>query len=508
MCKPRKPTKANLNKWHEDKDDFRVLCQYCIQDVEAEHSLSSSLYDLSDKELEIWQLDQKINDMGVYIDVDGAKNLIGKVEESEKELLKEITLITNGKVSSPRQVAVSIDWLSTYKVEVENLQKETVKDLLKQDIPDNVKRFLQIRQSLGKSSVSKLKAMVNMADADNRIRGAFLFSGAHTKRWTGRGFQPHNFPRDTYSHEDIESILTYDNETIELLYASVFHTASKCLRGMITVEKGNIFYCADFSAIEARVLAWLANEVKTLNAFREGKPIYKLAASDIFGVPIDKVSSYQRLVGKVSVLALGYQGYIGAFQSMAPTYGVHVEDERAAEIAMAWRKNNPNIVAFWKGIESAAKMAVKTGRPHKYGMIKFGMRDKFLHMRLPSGNILSYYDPEIDTVTTKYGQVKEVISYMGVNPKTKKWERQLTYGGKLTENAVQGSARCLLAWAMLRADKAGYTISMHVHDEILSEVPKGFGSLEDFINIMSEVPDWAKGCPLGAEGWEGIRYRK
>lgn len=500
LCKPNRK-----GEWNEDPADFAALARYCVADVQAEHELDKALYDLPPTEQKVWQLDQEINDRGVLVDVAGCKNLIGKVAEKETELMLECQALTGG--IGPRQVAAMGSWLKGQGVELDTLDKAAVlKGLGYATGP--AKRVLEIRQLLGKSSVSKLEAMLAMACQDGRVRGTTLYHGASTGRWSGKGIQPQNLPRDSMLPPDVERVLELDTPCIELLYDHIHPTASRCVRGMIQAKPGHVLLVADFSAIEARVLAWLAGEEKTLKAFREGLDLYKVTASFIYKTPYEKITKRQRQVGKVAVLALGYQGWLGAFTVMAKGYDVEVDEEQAKEIILAWRASNPNIVKFWAGVEKCALQAVKHGKPFAYGSVKYGVRDRFLHCRLPSSRLLSYMDCVPATITTKFGVEKEVLSFMGMDAVRNKWMRMNTYGGSLVENVTQAVARDLLAEAMLRVSAKGYDIVLHCHDEIVAEVPEAKANLKDFIDTMAEVPAWAVGCPIGAEGWVARRYHK
>jgi DNA polymerase len=507
MCKPQRKKKKDKSLWHEKPEDFEKLVAYCIQDVEAEHALSQSLLELSANEQKLWFADQRINQRGVYVDLKGIENLIGKVEAKEFELLTEIDAITGGAVKSVRQRDKTLKWLESQGTCLEGLKKADIEKALKGHPPQNVKRLLQIRQQLSKSSVSKLQSMKLRASEGSRVCGSTIYHGASTGRWAGAGIQPQNYPRNSFSPEDVESILDLDSDMIEMLYAPVMTCASKCLRSMIAAAAGKTLYCADFSSIEARVLAWLAGEERALEAFRHGLDVYKVNAADIYKTEYAKVDKDQRQVGKCCELALGYQGWLGAFQSMTEIYGVHVPEEEAKRIILAWREARPNTVNFWTGLEKAAILAVMTKKPKAYGKLKMGVRGRFLHMRLPSGRLLAYCDPLIMKGVNPWGTEKDILTFMGVNSVTKKWERQKTYGGKLVENATQAAARDLLAEAILRIDPV-YPVVLHVHDEIISEVEKGKNELENFIRLMSVVPGWARGCPVEADGWEGSRYRK
>ena len=522
MCKPT--PKGN---WNEAASDFLTLLQYCLQDVEAEYQLDKRLPDLPAFEQAVWNLDQKINDRGVAVDIPAVENLIFKVQYKEEDLLKKFQELTGGKVNSAKQVKATLGWLQDNGLTLENLQKETIKTALDtQTLTPEIKRLLEIRQSLGKSSVGKLKSMKNWACPDNRVRGSFLYHGASTGRWAGKGIQPHNYPRESYKDHDILKILTLGVTQVDEAYGCTIQAASKCLRGMIVPKEGHSFYCADFSQIEARVLAWLAGEDKVLSAFRSKLDLYMVAAAEIYNKPYESITKEERALGKVCVLALGYQGWLGAFAQMANIYGVRVDigntagmspeqikerqEEKEQGIIIRWREANQKIVAFWKGVETAAISAIKDpGSAYCYGEIKYGVKDGFLKCRLPSGRLLSYYKPGIKTAVTKYGVKKEVITFWGMDSFTDQWSELTTYGGKLTENIVQAVARDLLVTGILQVEEAGYNVVMHVHDEVVAEVHDSEGKkIEDFCRVISKPPVWAVDCPIEAEGWTGKRYRK
>lgn len=545
--------------WHEKPEEFHRLVDYCKQDVNAEYSLSQSLHPLSQDEQKLWALDLQINERGVYVDTKGIQSLIDKVQLTERALLAEITHLTNGDIKSVRQVAKTLLWLGTKGVNLDNLQKGTVMEALPTVTDPDAKRLLEIRQLLGKSSVSKLSRMLQMACRDSRVRGVFLFHGANTGRWSGRGMQPHNYPRDSYDPIDIDRIVSIGIDMIEMLYDSVLLVASKSLRGMISADENKKLFCADYASIEARVLAWLAGQAQDLKAFYDGLDAYKVAAVDIYGVNYENVSKEMRSVGKVAVLALGYQGWVNAFREFCKVYGVSYPEENQAKykaklkewaynrastagkkkltpdekkkidrvlnegpseedyfeewatpIIRNWREARPQVVALWKGLEHAAISAIKNpGKAYSYGRIKYAMRGRFLHCRLPSGRLLSYCDPYVKEEEDKYGRIKEGIRFYGVDSTTSQWTKQHTYGGKLCENVVQAIARDLLAYGMQQVEANGFPIVMHVHDEAVAELPEDTTkTLEEFEKILAKTPEWAKGCPVKAEGWTGKRYRK
>lgn len=520
MCKPRAPRKEELKQmklegreneilWHETPEQIVRLAAYCASDVDSEHELSRLLRDLPPKEQSVWRLDQTINQRGVFVDRAGVEAAINFIGAHENRLLQDM-----GEVCpwSPTQVVAVRDWLATRGVETESLDKNAVAALLaRADLPQDARLVLATRQSLSKSSTAKYEAMAACVCGDDRIRGLHMYHGAGTGRWSGKLVQTQNLPRGKWKDVGpaIDLIMEGDLDAAEMLYGDPMDLASSCLRSMLMARPGCDLLCADFSGIEARALAFLAHDTALLEVFRSGQDVYKVAAQDVFDVPKDQISKDQRQIGKVVILACGYQGHVGAFQSMAEVYGVTVSDERAAEIVNAWRDNNKAIVRFWYDLEDAAKTAVqRPGVLVKCGPIAYQVRQGFLVCRLPSGRFLFYPRPYMAEKKTPSGSMKMQIHYWGVDTYTRQWGPQSTYGGKLTENVVQAFCADLLREAMLRVEESGYPIVMHVHDEIVSEVPEGFGSLEDFENLMSEAPSWADGMPISAEGWRGKRYRK
>ena len=510
MCKPRKATINNSAEWHENPEEFKRLCQYCGADVEAEYELDQVLPDLNEAESKLYQVDQTINSRGVYVDIKSINTLGCKIEQKERDLLTELDDITYGEVTSTRQRDATLVWLDGEGVPLSDLTKATVEKTLneKRFLPTTARRVLEIRQSLSKSSVSKLTAMKRMANTDQRVRGTMLFDAASTGRWGGRGMQPHNYPRASLNSTDIDDVLAWDNDLIDMIHGDVFSAASKCLRGMICAASGKELLCADYSSIEARVLAWLAFETEVLNDFKEGLDAYKVAASSVFGTPYDSISSAQRFIGKTIVLACGYGGWVNAFRAMGNEDVNKLSDEDIGKNILKWRDSREKTITLWHKTYEAAQKAIETSRVYTYGLLSCGMRDGFLHIRLPSGRLLAYYQPRIEMLETPYGKMKETITYMGINSFTKKWERQSTFPGKIIENVVQAIARDVLAEALIRCEDSGYPVAFHVHDEIVSEVPKHSRRLSDFEKIVSVVPDWATGLPLKAEGWVGVRYRK
>ena len=546
LSKPRKPTKNNPAIWHEDPEDLLGLFKYCIQDVEAEYALSSVLPDLSPKEQTIWSIDFEINRRGLYVDTVAASNAIELIENHKDRLLKEFNTLTNKEVNSPTQLLKTLEWLKTKGLHLDDLTKGTVKTALKKDLSPDIRRALEIRQSLSKSSTAKFQSMVLGASEDQRMRDTTMYWGASTGRWAGKRVQPHNMVRkmpDDYCYI-IDLIKQRDADTIEMLYGDLMQTLSGCIRGFICARPGHDLLCADYSSIEGRGLAWLAGEDYILRNYYQGKCAYSVFASQITGKPYDEIyngyksgiGEYEdiRFEGKTGELACGYQGGEQAIKRFAPDMPV----KRRKEIVKLWRANRPKTVKFWWDMERYALSAVKTGLTYTWGRIKWGVKNRFLHCRLPSGRLLSYYDPQIRNVimyayrkVNEEGEVevtwsrsknakdkgarspkddfsKESVTFMGVNSETTKWERQYTYGGKLVENIVQAVCRDLLAEALVRLEQNGYPVVLHVHDEVVSEVIENTGSVDEFCRLMAEPPAWADGFPINAEGFRTKRYRK
>lgn len=546
LCKPRRRT-ASGSVWWEDPKLYESLFRYCIQDVNTEHALSEYLDDLPEKEKEIWQLDLKINARGIMCDTVTASRIYDSIYHYANTLRGRCSTITKGIVNAPEQVAALLNYIRMYHgVAIKDLSAATVRSVLNRpDLPPEVRELLQIRQAVSKTSTVKFRSYVSRACKDERIRSCFMYHGASTGRWAGRGIQPQNLPRAKSEEVDILIRLfnQCDIEGVKLFFSDdVMTEASKCLRGMLISSPDKRFICADFNAIEGRGLAWLAGEDSALNVYQNGIDPYKIAASIIYGTSYEEVKSAQRTIGKVAELACGYAGGVAAYMKMAKSYKADLAGINELEVFMnrytstpiwkvfnpnfepkdsleatallcyktikgiidSWRANRPMTTRYWAQVEAAVRSSIiNPGKIYEYRNVKFLTRrkDNFLLIRLPSGRKLYYYAPQISPTD-------DTISYMGVESQTKQWLRIKIYGGKFVENITQAVCRDLMAEAMLRLEASNYPIVLHVHDEIVAEVPEYFGSLEDFIDIMCFVPEWAKGFPIAAEGWVGKRYKK
>lgn len=510
---PCKPTKANEGRTRNlpihDKEKWELFKEYCKRDVEVEREIRKKLenYPMTDKELKLWFLDQRINSCGVKIDKSLVENAIKCDGLYQKELMEEaLHLTTLDNPNSPSQLKA---WLEEKGIEVNSLSKQKVSELLEEVKDPEVKRVLELRQEMSKTSVKKYEAMDRAMCRDERIKGLLQFYGAATGRWAGRIINPQNLPRNDMEDLDLarKLLLAGNYEALELLFDSVPDVLSQLIRTAFVPSENSRFIVSDFSAIEARVIAWLAGEKWRMDVFNSHGKIYEASASQMFKVPIEAIDkgSILRQKGKISELALGYQGSVGALKAMG-AIDMGLTEEELKPLVDTWRQSNPNIVKLWWDIEEAAITAVKEMKTvnMQYGL-KFNYRSGILFVTLPSGRSLAYIRPKIE-VHERFN--KDKLSYEGIEPGTRKWGRVDTYGGKLTENVIQAIARDCLAESMIRLDEKGYKIAFHVHDEVVLDVPNNFGSLEEVEAIMGESISWAPGLPLRAEAFESDYYKK
>jgi DNA polymerase len=522
MMKFARPRSLDPLVWWDDPAQLEKLYEYCRQDVRVERELDKRLMQLSADEQRLWQLDYKINQRGVYVDRASVAKAVAVVLSEQDRLNQEMRRVTGNAVGFCTEAARLTKWVQSQGVPVEGIAKADITDALElDDLPGGVRAALLLRQEAGRSSTAKLAAMTEAAGTDGRLRGMFQYHGAGTGRWAGRRVQLQNMPRPKLKQHEIEQALEmlhrYEPEDaadwLRTFYDSPLEVISSSLRAMLRAAPGHELLAADFANIEGRGLAWLAGEEWKLDAFRAydagtGPDLYMLAAKKI-GV--------DRQVGKVSELACGYGGGVGAFQKMGKNYGVKVPDEQAEAIKLAWREANPSIVRYWYDLEAAATAAVRYQGSKSRGrfsagshgrQVDFRVKGSFLWCKLPSGRVLCYPYPKIKPRETPWGEMKDQIHYMHVDGISGEWEETHTYGGKLSENVTQAICRDLLASALERCEEAGNPVVLHVHDEVVSEVPAGTGSLDEFERLCSVVPVWAKGLPVVAKGWRGERYRK
>ena len=504
-------------KPEDDPAKFQKLYDYCKQDVEVERALDERMMQLSPQEQALWVLDYKINQRGVQVDIPSIDAAITMVEAEKARLDREMLRTTGGVVGKCTEVQLLVKWIRNEGVEIGGLNKADVLDSLAGDLPERVRLALNLRKEGGKSSTAKLIAMKSRASSDGRVRGTLQYHGASTGRWAGRGIQVQNFPRPRVgvSQDMVEDVIAHlhDREYVDMMHGPVLDAIADSLRGFICAAPNKELVAADFSAIEARVLAWLAGEEKVLDIFRTHGKIYEHAASGIYNKAIEDVTKDERQIGKVAVLALGYGGGVGAFQSMARVYGVKVADDKADDIKKAWRESHKRIVRYWYDLEGAAINAVELGVVCKAGppkrQVAFVKRGSFLWCKLPSGRVLCYPYPQIKQIETPWGEQKAALVFMSVNGTTNKWEETKTYGGSLSENVTQAVARDILAESLVRLEDNGFPVVMHIHDEVVVEIASGNdNALNRVEELMAVVPDWATGLPLSSEGWRGFRFRK
>lgn len=535
MSKPRKIMDDGTIIWWDDADKFDRLCAYCATDVEVERDCAKELYPLSDSERALWQLDLRINSRGIKVDRPAIKATQRLVEREMRRLDRQMNTATNGEIQRVNQAKALLEWCKSYDINIETLRKNEIKDILEMpDLPWAVREALEIRSNAAKVSVSKLDAMMNMSLADGRIHGQFQYHGASTGRAAGRGVQVHNLPRpedewgDPAFQDRIITAITngeIDEEYIAEWHGPFMRVVSSCIRGYLVADEGKELIGADLKSIEGVTLPWLAGEEWKLEAFREhfwnnGAGIYQLSAARIFDRRVEECGKGTPfyLLGKVGELSMGYQGGKGAFAQMAANYGVKVEDEKCEEVKNGWRAAHPKIKQYWYDVEDAAIQACLNPGGRFYAGAKgrqvcFRVVGEHLMCRLPSGRPLVYPYPTLKDAPVPWGGTKLQLEIMTmdnrVGSKTKgQFVRQSTYGGKLVENITQAVARDVLFESQPRLEKAGYPIILHVHDENVSEVPLGYGSVEEYEAIMSIVPHWAKDMPIAADGFRGKRYRK
>ena len=507
FCQPCAPTKSNgqrtRNLPKHSPDKWLAFKRYNIRDVETEMSIQARLskYPVPDSVWEEYHLDQEINDRGVGLDMELVRQAIQMDGRSRSELtqaMKELTSLDN-----PNSVQQMKQWLADNGMETDTLGKKAVAELLK-TAPPQLQKVLTLRQQLAKSSVKKYQAMETAVCSDGRARGMFQFYGANrTGRWAGRIIQMQNLPQNHLDDlSDVRGLVRAgDFDAVEMLYEDVPNTLSQLIRTAFVPQGDRKFIVADFSAIEARVIAWLAGEKWRQDVFAEGKDIYCASASQMFGVPVEKhgVNGHLRQKGKIAELALGYGGSVGALKAMGALEMGLSEDELPALVS-AWRQSNPKIVQFWWAVDRAVMDAITRKTTTKTHGIVFSARNGMLFITLPSGRSLAYVKPKIGT--NKFGG--DCITYEGVGG-TKKWERLDSYGPKFVENIVQATSRDILCYAMrtLRC----CSIVMHIHDEVVIEADRRM-SLQAVCEQMGRTPPWAKGLRLRADGYETDFYKK
>ena len=546
---------------------FKKLGEYCVQDVRAEEAVAALVPELSPEELELWLLDQRINVKGAYVDPDGLANCLYIVKQTRLKYAQELIDIVGIPDITVDKLQQLRGWLAARGLRMDSMDADTVAAAVKRtDLQPEARRVLEIRQLLGSASVKKTYAIDRTVSSDGRLRSLFVYYGArNTGRFAGMGAQPQNLPNSgpawtvcgtcnsfqiegdlcrvcgselppsrewdiTAVSKALDLIATRDLASIETLFDDALAVVAACLRGLFCAAPGHDLICSDYAAIEAVVLAMIAGEQWRIDVFRTHGQIYEMSASKITGVPFEDFARYKeqngshhpmrKKIGKVAELASGYQGSVGAWKAFGADE--FMNDDEILQNVRAWRKASPMIAGdrdlgikgLWQSLEDCAVAAIQSpGECFQYRGIMYGVKDDILYCRLLSGRALTYHKPRLHNDTTPWGRSVLKITFEGWNSDSTKgpvgWMRRDTYGGKLTENVVQATARDILTHAMVSIDKAGYPIVLHVHDEIVSEVVKDFGSVEEFESIMSSLPPWCVDWPVKASGgWRGERYRK
>lgn len=556
---------------HLDRIDGPKLYAYCGQDIAAERCVAAAVPPLSPAERELWIIDQRINFRGVQIDIEAVELLIKQYEQYAAKAEAQIQRIAGCSYSEVQKIIDWLASRKIFTVSLDADAIDTLMDRLRDSgqLHGEVWQVLKIRRDYGSSSVKKLYSLRHWVNSDHRARYLLEYHGAQTGRWAGRGPQPQNMPSkgpavvrseccgtiraaslqhcpycpimDPSSHKAEWGPEGVDRVVQDCRGAGLFNwpdpvaAISGCLRGMFIAKPGHDLISSDYSAIEAVVLAMLAGEQWRIDVFRTHGKIYEMSAAKISGVPFDEIANHKKLygehhplrkgVGKVAELASGYAGWIGAWKAFGAD--AFMTEQEIKQAILAWRDASPMIVEFWGGqwrkdpnrwhftpelygMEGAAVSAVlNPGQCYAYRGITWGVVSGVLYCQLPSGRFITYHSPRLDEVEDQRSLKVWSLSYMGADPTTGQWVRIPTYGGKLTENVVQAVARDILANALVNLERAGYPVVLHVHDEIVSEVPQGFGSIEDFERVMATMPAWAADWPIkAAGGWRGRRYRK
>lgn len=522
---------------------FETLYKYCKIDVRTEELVDLALPDLIPSEQEIWFQNQMLNWRGLRIDIPTVEKIVGIMAVESKRKLEDLDTLTMGLVTKPNSVKSIMEFLALEGVELPNLRKQTVEDALAGfGLSDDMRELLEIRKALSLTSTKKYQTFLARANEDHRVRDILLYHGASTGRDTGTGIQPHNFPRGLIKvsknrpYAAVENVIECDPEMLKLLYGDSFGILfSALLRNMIIPSEGHELFVADFSKVEVAVLWWLAGNTPGLKVLLGDLDPYKYQAAKNTGKPYIEIADEgdERQLGKAQILGCGFGMGGPKFQKTAwDMYRLKLTLKQSRQAVIDYRDANPAVPEVWKAYERAAIDVVKEGGERRAGKCRFiydprkyygGVR--FLWIILPSGRPLAYADPQIawrvrqyevietnakgeEILVTKTSNPMETLEFWAVNSKTKKWSIERTWGGTLAENITQATARDLMMPGMVRLEKRGYRGLLMVHDEGITEKPIGTGSVEEFVDILCEVPPWAQGMPISAKGWKGPRYRK
>lgn len=567
LCRPRRVERDGTPVWWDEPAKLEKLYAYCLQDVRVERDIATRLRRQTPMERKLYELDQRMNDRGIALDAALVERATAIALEGVRRANAELAALTGGAVGAVTQNGRMLEYLRAQGLDVDSIDKATVRELLAGDLPEALRRVLTIRAEAGRSSVAKLRAMQECVCRDGRIRGMLFFYGASTGRWSGRLVQPQNFPRGDVADPEqyIPTVLSGDYDLLDL-QAPPLAIISSLLRACLVAGEDRALIAADYAAIEARVLNWLAGQDDYVALFASGKDVYKVNAAKLYGIPEDDVQKFpHRQTGKFQELGCGYQmGAKKAVTAAKDVYGLELTPEKAKEIVRGYRETHDKVVQFWYDAEDACKRAMATPGAR----VPFGAHDRlaavvsgsYLCVVLPSGRALYYPGPRLVQAETPWSkeareeaeawnvraarlrageltdeeradppphewrepkpvpapEYRDQIEFSAVDAVTKRWGRERTYGGKLVENIVQAVSRDLMAEAMLRVESAEFPPILTVHDEVVAEVTQydddapeeAAALLPQFEQLLAEVPSWAEGCPIAVEGWMGQRYRK
>ena len=530
------------NKLNKDKTLLEEMYNYCIQDVITEQAIAKKLYKLNPTERKIWELDQIINIRGVKVDRPSVKDGIYLYEKHQKTLKDNLIELTG--LENPNSQKQFLGWLLDKGVLVDNVQKSTLQNVLNSPDDFGVHEAVNLKLSLSKTAPKKYIAIKEKIGSGTRLHGNIMYHGASTGRWVSTGVNLQNIARPTLDPDTcIELIKTRDINRFSEENINPIEALSSSIRGMLIPTKDKKFVVGDYASIEARVLAWLAEQKDKTEIFKGDGKIYEHTASKMFRKPVESITKDERFLGKIAELACGYGGGAKAFHLMAENYGVNISKEKANSLKNDWRRANPKIVKFWSDIETCAKDAIRYVVLRKLRNIEFITKNRFLWCKLPSGRTLAYYNPVCkakkvlcysiegvnETTTEVYNEAihgektkfiaearrlgveayefdSTVISFFGTDSRTRKWCSQYTYGAKLVENIAQAVSRDIMAHSMLELEKEDYNIVLTVHDEIISETESG--TVDQFKTLMEKTPNWANGLPVSVEAYEAMRYKK
>jgi len=503
----------------EPKDNPQIwdtLYTYCKIDVKTEELLDRSLPDLSPIELKVWQLNQTLNWRGLRIDFPTVRKIVEIMAIENKKAVRELDLLTMGAITKPGARQLILDFLNSEGVKIENLQAKTVEDkLLGFDLNEDTRKLLELRKALSLTSTKKYQSFLDRVGEDHKVRDILLYHGASTGRDSGTGIQPHNFPKgllhipDDNPYIHVQNTISYDVDTLKLIYGdSLSILFSSILRNMIIPSEDHELFVADFSKIEVAVLWWLAGNKAGLKVLKDGGDPYIYQAIANTGKLAKDITFDDRQLAKAQVLGCGFgMGWEKFLKTAWDMYRLKLTPQEAQRAVSDYRTQNSSVPLLWRNYENAAISAVEYHGVIQVDKVKFIKDRDFLWIELPSKRRLAYSKPQTIMRETDWGP-RKTLEFFSVNSRTKKWGLERTWGGTLTENIVQAVARDLMMQAILRLEEKGYKVLLTVHDEGICEKEKGKGDLKEFIDILCEIPPWAKDCPVSAKGWVGPRYRK